>query len=683
MKKNKFRSTLLASVASATFALTSTNASARPEGAIALPSAPAIENMQEVQFIGRDELMSYQDIGDFEFLYEPEYISALVQEGKLPPIWERLPKRPLVFHGDAMPDGIGRYGGTFRHTIGGRPEGWNWTASQHQGWGGINYTVQECLTRNGPMVRLKAEDSYPLPNLATDWEWDGNKLTMNLIDGAKWSDGDPFDAEDVRFWWEDNVLDENVPTRMNATTMGEGTSLEVLSPTQIRWTFPQEEPKLVLHSMAYINGCPGPSHLLKEHHPKYGGTSYDDYVQAFPAGRLPWVSMGAWTAVEYKQDEVVILRRNPYYWKVDSKGQQLPYMNEMVFQLKTWGQRTVDTLAGNADFSNMENVPLYLEAVKESKSDDAQAGLSFSGRTMGYHLSMNHAIGFGVMDDQMAAIRDLNRNLEFRKAIKHAIDGKAFAKAMSKGPFVSVYAGGIARDSAFFDADATSFFPYNPAGANALLDGLGLMDTDGNGIRNLANGGGDLVINLVQNKDSENEKLIGDGLATMMAEVGIKLNLKPMEDTEPTRQSGEWDWAISRAQQEFAFPNSGYWSEMGPVTTSSFDPHMGSDEHPQQFQPFEKEIVSILEEWRDGVEGAEAQALMSRYQKLFTENVYMPGIVQYPTALLINKRIQNLADGMPVLAYQWAEDTVIREQFWVYQYDQLDELFPGRVPGID
>ena len=69
------------------------------------------------------------------------------------------------------------------------------------------------------------------------------------------------------------------------------------------------------------------------------------------------------------------------------------------------------------------------------------------------------------------------------------------------------------------------------------MDGLGLIDTDGNGVRNLPNGG-DLIINLVQNKDSENEKLIGDGLATMMAEVGIKINLKPMEDTEPTRQSG-------------------------------------------------------------------------------------------------------------------------------------------------
>ena len=292
------------------------------------------------------------------------------------------------------------------------------------------------------------------------------------------------------------------------------------------------------------------------------------------------------------------------------------------------------------------------------------------------------AIGVGVLDDQMAAIRDLNRTLEFRKAIQHAIDGKAFANAMSKGPFASVFAGGIARDSAFFDPDATSFFPYNPDGANALLDGLGLIDTDGNGVRNLPNGG-DLIINLVQNKDSENEKLIGDGLATMMAEVGIKINLKPMEDTEQTRQSGEFDWVISRAQQEYAFPNSGYWSELGPITTSSFEAHLGTDEHPQQLQTFEKEIVSILEKWRDGVEGDEAKQLMSQYQKLFTENVYQPGIVQYPTALLINKRIQNLADGMPVLAYQWAEDTVIREQFWVYQDDQLDELFPGRVPGIN
>jgi peptide/nickel transport system substrate-binding protein len=683
MEKNKMLYSLLTGVAAISLILTSSNIAARPVGSTEVPSAPAIENMQDVVFIGRDDLLGFKDLDEFDFLYEPEYISALVKEGKLPPIWERLPKKPMVLHGDAMPDGIGEYGGLFRHTIGGRPEGWNWVASQHQGWGGINYVVQECLTRTGPIVRLKSEDQYPLPNLATDWEWSGNSLTMNLIEGVKWSDGDPFDSEDIRFWWEDNVLDENVPTRMSASSMGEGTSLEILGPNKIKWTFPQVEPKLNLYNMAYINGCPGPSHLLKEHHPKYEGSSYDDYIAAFPPERLPWVTLGPWTAVNYQQDEVVVLRRNPYYWKVDSKGQQLPYMNEMIFQLKTWTQRTVDTLAGNADFSNMENVPLFLDAVKESKSPDAQAELSFSGRTMGYHLFMNQAIGVGVLDDTMAAIRDLNRKLDFRKAIKHAIDGKAIAKAMSKGPFAHVYAGGIALDSAFFDADATAFWPYDPSASNALLDGLGLVDTDGNSVRNFPNGGGDLVISLVQSRDSENEQLIGDGLATMMAEVGIKVNLKVMEETEPVRQSGEFDWLIRRAEQEFAFPFTSFWTRLGPVDNQNFPSHLGSDEYPQQLRPFEKEIVSILEKWREGVEGDEAQKLMSQYQKLFTENVYQPGIVQYPTALLINKRIKNLANGMPVLAYQWAEDTVMREHFWVSKSDQLDELFPGVVPGIN
>ena len=73
-----------------------------------------------------------------------------------------------------------------------------------------------------PALQVKAEDLEPLPNLAKSWDWseDGKELTMHLIEGAKWSDGDPFDADDVMFYWDDHVLDPNV-TPLNGASPGD------------------------------------------------------------------------------------------------------------------------------------------------------------------------------------------------------------------------------------------------------------------------------------------------------------------------------------------------------------------------------------------------------------------------------------------------------------------------------
>ena len=118
----------------------------------------------------------------------------------------------MVYKTANMPDGIGVYGDVMRHVIGGRPQGWNYTAGQIQGWGGIDIGMYECLTRTGPLFEVKAEELEPMPNLAKSWEWseDGHELTMHLIEGAKWSDGVPFTADDVMFYWDDNVVDPNV-----------------------------------------------------------------------------------------------------------------------------------------------------------------------------------------------------------------------------------------------------------------------------------------------------------------------------------------------------------------------------------------------------------------------------------------------------------------------------------------
>ena len=156
--------------------------------AMAQESMPPEQSMSSLSYelLGRDELWTYRALEGYS---EAPFLSELVEAGELPAVEDRLPSEPLVHLASAMSDGIGEYGGVFRHVIGGRPEGWNWMAGQHQGWGGINMAMQECLVRVGPLWQVKAEDqSGPLPNLAKSWEWNDDRttLTLHLVD-AKWS----------------------------------------------------------------------------------------------------------------------------------------------------------------------------------------------------------------------------------------------------------------------------------------------------------------------------------------------------------------------------------------------------------------------------------------------------------------------------------------------------------------
>ena len=255
------------------------------EGATQLPPPQVLDQRAPVELLPYEAIQSFHRL---ETMNQPDWMDAMVEAGALPPLEERVPSEPLVFNTDIMPDGAGAYGGVFRHVIGGRPQGWNWTAGLHQGWGGINYTVQECLTRTGPMYLLDDSRVEPLPNLAKSWEWseDGMSLTMNLVEGARWSDGDPFDADDLMFHWDMNVMDPNVPSVMSPGMLGEGTTLERVDDFTVKFTFPVERPILNLYSMAYRNFCPGPSHILEPLHPANSGSTYDDYINALARRRV-------------------------------------------------------------------------------------------------------------------------------------------------------------------------------------------------------------------------------------------------------------------------------------------------------------------------------------------------------------------------------------------------------------
>ena len=354
------------------------------------PDPPKFEAQQLPNFVGVGDILEYRALPKYS---EPAWVTKnYVETGKLPPVAERLPKEPMVFKTANMPDGVGVYGDTMRHVIGGRPQGWNFLAGNNQGWGGIDIGMYECLTRTGPLFTIKAEELQPMPNLAKSWEWseDGHQLTMHLVEGAKWSDGVPFTSADVMFTWEDNIVDPNVTPAVGTTaeTFGEGTKLEALDDYTIRWTFKEPFADAVPLSNGVRELLPQPGAHPQGPSPQVqSGRDLRD-LQELPAAGLHELSRSSarGSSTGYRPDDIVILRRNPYYWKVDEAGNQLPYLDEVVYKLSTWADRDVQAVAGTGDFSNLEQPENYVESLKRAAAPDSPARLAFGARTIGYAL---------------------------------------------------------------------------------------------------------------------------------------------------------------------------------------------------------------------------------------------------------------------------------------------------------
>lgn len=631
--------------------------------------------------IGRDDLWTYKALPEY---HQAPFLDALVESGALPPVAERLPAEPLVMKTGAMSDGIGEYGGVFRHVIGGRPEGWNLVAGQHQGWGGINLATQECLVRQGPRWQVKPEDQTgPLPNLARAWEWNDDKteLTMHLVEGVKWSDGDPFDTEDIAFWYDDNVQNADVNSRIAKDGFGGGAKLEVIDAYTFKFVFAAPQSNTVLEGLAYIQGCPGPSHVLKAFHPTYNpDKTYDDYLNAMPADKVPVPGLGAWVPVEHKPDELVILRRNPYYFKVDEAGNQLPYINEMHFKLTTWDDRTTQAVAGTGDWSNMENPGNFVEALKQSQDEASPVSAKFGPRTLAWRIELNFAANMAD-DPYEKELRSLFRELPFRQALSHAIDRDAVGQALARGPFAYPYIGGYASGSPYYDPQYSVYTPFDQAKATELLAGLGLEDTDGNGVLNLPGTGEDLVIDMTYKAQRNDDRKQIDAVTSQLAEIGIRVLPKSIDETsfDPMRNAGDFTAILQRAN--FVLPTR---EACGNLPVSDICPawHLTGPDG-REALPFEARLTELTGAFNSTDDAAEQTAIANEMEQILTENLYNIGLVQVPAALLVNKRIRNAHPGTPVFMYEWAEDAVVRERLWVPADLQSEEILPGTVAVYD
>ncbi len=266
---------------------------------------------------------------------EAPMLADNVTSGDLPPVEERLPENPFVAEGL---DGIGNYGGTMRKSFSGQADG-----------GTISHMS------NRGMVNIDHE--YVLhPYVAEAWEIseDAREYTFQLRKGLKWSDGAPMTAEDFRYYYEDTILNRDLtaahPEALSSVIEGERVPATFSAPDDytVKYTFVEPAALFYYWGTIILNIPASPKHYMSQFHTDYqdkatldkmvADAGLEEWTQLYWDKDLwrinterpthyPWNPSNPWT------DEVVVADRNPYFWEVDTAGNQLPYLDKVMFRL--------------------------------------------------------------------------------------------------------------------------------------------------------------------------------------------------------------------------------------------------------------------------------------------------------------------------------------------------------------
>ncbi|MEL6478618.1 MAG: ABC transporter substrate-binding protein [Pseudomonadota bacterium] len=458
-------------------------------------------------------------------LRETPSLSEALAEG-LPPIAERVPEDPMVVDLAARGRIAGRHGGTLRMFVGRAKD--------------VRYMAAYGYAR---LVGY-AEDYTLQPDLLRDVEISehGRKITFHLRRGHKWSDGHPFTTEDLRYWWEDVALNAELsPAGPPVEMLVEGTPpmVEVIDEVTISYTWPAPNPKF-LPSLAqarpvYIYR---PAHYLKAYHEAYADPvklaetvekkkkrswaelhNRLDNQYKFDNPKLPMLQ--PWQNTSKKNGQRYVLKRNPFFHRVDSEGRQLPYIDMVELEVAASGLIPLKASMGEASLQTRSLGFADAPVLKQNENGLYRTNLWRSG-------SANEVAIYPNLTYADPVWRGLMRDVRFRRALSLGISRKAINKVLYFGLAAER---GVAplEESPFFDAEqATRWARFDLAEANALLDEIGLTTRNPAGIRLLPDGRPMEIYLETAGERREVEDTL-ELVAATWKKLGIRLLVRPLD----------------------------------------------------------------------------------------------------------------------------------------------------------
>jgi peptide/nickel transport system substrate-binding protein len=428
--------------------------------------------------------------------FDSPMLSAKVDAGELPPVEERLPAEPRVVANLSGEQGV--YGDLLRvGFVGSSPE-----------WGGMLW-----ISGLETLVNWKADFSGYEYSLADNIEVsdDVKQYTIHLRQGVRWSDGEPYTADDIMFYINDYLYDKDLsPDGPSADWLPvdqeEGFKAEKLDDYTVKFTFPKPYGTF----MYSLNAWTGryfamyPAHYLKQFTQKYNpdvdklvakwgtfNSAITDWKSLFfQKGPDTWANPGRWfTEVDLPSlypwvttspllgGTQIRLVRNPYYWKVDAAGNQLPYVDNVVgISYQDSDSRTLAMLNGDLDF--MKDPPasdriLFHDAVDAGKPLYIRYPLPDGANVSSIHFNQTYAD---------ATKAEIFANKDFRIGMSYAINRPEVIEIVFNGQGTPAQVAPLPDSPYYIEGMDTQYTEFDVAKANEYLDKV-LPEKDSQGFR--------------------------------------------------------------------------------------------------------------------------------------------------------------------------------------------------------
>jgi peptide/nickel transport system substrate-binding protein len=583
---------------------------------------------------------------------EAPMLAQRVEAGELPPVEERLPAEPLVVTPRSE---VGKYGGEQRGAAFGPQTGQLDTEGLR---------MQSLLFIEPDLVSLS-------PNILKAYEAsdDFKTWTLTLRQGMKWSDGAPFTADDFMFWYEDILLNEELTPAIPVVYLSgdQPMTMSKIDEVTIRVEFAEPNPNFDLTmSKSYWNDRMfAPRHYLEQWHTKYNDQAnevaqsenfetwvqafqyHDDHGQARQDTTAPDITPWVLTSIDELGNKY--FDRNPYYWAVDTAGNQLPYIDRQIAVLVQDAQvRTLKFISRELDNAGenplpVKDYPLYVEN-EEAGNYKVYLFDNSRGNDVGITFNQTHTD---------PVLKEIFQDVRFRQAMSLAIDrdqinevlyfGRAKVRQATIPESVTFYEDWMGEHFAQFDVDQ----------ANALLDEVGLTRDDSGEVRLRPDGEPLEIVLECWEEFCPHSELVAEMWTN---NVGVKTTMSQIERTLwlERNQANEAE-AYAHPYDAIAEPNlrASSCSRMRPLGSDSYAPlwrlwYNSGGEEGEEPSEANQQLFALCDQYAASIPGSEEYMEIGREMAtLYTEQLYSLGVSVAPRVIIISNRLGNApTEGM-------------------------------------